>query len=86
MRRRRLWDLVKAQRDAVCVALRARLATLDPYAFEPGVAPITLIDGEKLLNLLIAHGLGVRTGTVELLELDEGALAPAPEAGGAADA
>ena len=38
-------------------------------AFEPGAAPITLIDGEKLLDLLIENGIGVRTKTVELLEL-----------------
>ena len=158
---RRLWDLVQSQRDAVREALRERLASMDPYAFEqlvgqlleamdyadvevttrsgdkgvdvvgrialgitevreviqvkrqqgnvqrpvldmlrgslhrfgavkgtmislggfakgaqiaafePGAAPITLIDGEKLLDLLIENGIGVRTKTVELLELDE---------------
>ncbi len=161
---RQLWDLVKAQKDAVRVALRERLATMDPYgfeqlvgrlleamnytdvevtdrsgdrgvdvlgrialgitevrevvqvkrqrgnvgrpvldmlrgslhrfgavkgtiialggfsrgardaAFEPGVAPITLIDGDKLLDLLVEHGVGVRTRRVELLELDEATL------------
>lgn len=40
-------------------------------AFEPGAAPITLIDGEKLLDLLIENGIGVRTKTIEMLELDE---------------
>jgi len=45
-------------------------------AFELGAAPITLIDGEKLLDLLIAHGIGVRTRSVELLELDDEALTP----------
>jgi restriction system protein len=157
---RRLWDLVKTQRDAVRTALRERLSSIDPYAFEhligrlleemdytdvevtaragdkgvdvvgrialgitevreviqvkrqqgnvqrpvldmlrgslhrfsavkgtiislggfakgaqsaafePGAAPITLIDGEKLLDLLIENGIGVRTKTVEMLELD----------------
>jgi restriction system protein len=43
-------------------------------AFEAGAAPITLIDGEKLLDLLIENGIGVRTKTVELLELDEADL------------
>lgn len=43
-------------------------------AFDPGVAPITLIDGEKLLDLLIANRVGVRTKTVELLELDTASL------------
>lgn len=43
-------------------------------AFEPGAAPITLIDGDKLLDLMIENGIGVRTKTVELLELDEARL------------
>ena len=43
-------------------------------AFEPGAAPITLIDGEKLVDLLIEHGIGVRRKTVELLELDSDAF------------
>jgi restriction endonuclease Mrr len=49
-------------------------------AFEPGAAPITLIDGEKLLDLLIQHGIGVRTKTIELLELDAVALEPIEDA------
>ena len=52
-------------------------------AFEAGAAPITLIDGEKLLDLLIENGIGVRTKTIELLELDEAGLEPS--ATGAAD-
>lgn len=43
-------------------------------SFEPGIAPITLIDGDKLLDLLIEHGIGVRKRTVELLDLDAAAL------------
>ena len=39
-------------------------------AFATGAAPITLIDGEKLIDLLIEHGIGVRKRTVELLEVD----------------
>ena len=39
-------------------------------AFENAVAPITLIDGDKLVDLLIEHGIGVRKRTVELLDLD----------------
>jgi restriction system protein len=49
-------------------------------AFEPGAAPITLIDGEKLLDLLIENGIGVRTKTVEMLELDETDLVVADDA------
>ena len=48
----------------------AREATL-----EPGTAPVTLIDGEKLLDLLIEHGIGVRKRMVGFLELDAPALA-----------
>lgn len=44
-------------------------------ALEPRTAPITLIDGDKLLDLLIEHGIGVRKRMVELLELDAAALA-----------
>lgn len=50
-------------------------------AFEAGAAPITLIDGEKLIDLLIENGIGVRTKTVEVLEIDEAALHPPLEDG-----
>ncbi|MEM1416314.1 MAG: restriction endonuclease [Myxococcota bacterium] len=39
-------------------------------AFATGAAPITLIDGDKLVDFLIEHGIGVRKRTVELLEVD----------------
>ncbi|AFY67142.1 restriction endonuclease [Geitlerinema sp. PCC 7407] len=39
-------------------------------AVERGAAPITLINGEKLIDLLIEHKIGVRTRSVEILELD----------------
>ncbi|MCH7645523.1 MAG: restriction endonuclease, partial [Myxococcales bacterium] len=39
-------------------------------AFEPGAAPITLISGEKLLDLLIEHGIGVKKRVTETWELD----------------
>lgn len=39
-------------------------------AFAQGAAPITLIDGEKLLDLLIEHEIGVSKTTIELLSLD----------------
>ena len=44
-------------------------------AFATGAAPITLIDGDKLIDLLIEHGIGVRKRTIELLEVDAEALA-----------
>ncbi|MDJ0841865.1 MAG: restriction endonuclease [Acidobacteriota bacterium] len=43
-------------------------------AFSDGVAPITLIDGEKLIDLLIEHNIGVRKHTLEVLTVDEEAL------------
>ena len=43
-------------------------------AFEQGAPPITLIDGGKLVDLLIEHELGVRKKAIEILELDEQAL------------
>lgn len=39
-------------------------------AFARGAAPITLIDGEKLIDLLIQNGIGVRKRQVEILEVD----------------
>jgi restriction system protein len=45
-------------------------------AFERGAAPITLIDGVKLIELLIEHQLGVRKKAIEILEVDEATLVP----------
>ena len=36
--------------------------------------PITLIDGEKLLDLLVEYEVGFRKKTIELLELDSQAF------------
>ena len=44
-------------------------------AFATGTAPITLIDGDKLIDLLIEHGIGVRKRTIELLGVDAEAFA-----------
>ena len=55
-------------------------------AFEVGAAPITLIDGTKLIDLLVQHGIGVRKKTVEILELDADAFAHVgPAVGSAAE-
>ncbi|MCB9764952.1 MAG: restriction endonuclease [Alphaproteobacteria bacterium] len=43
-------------------------------AFERGAAPITLIDGEKLIELLIEHNIGVVKKEVVLWELDASAF------------
>ena len=39
-------------------------------AFAPGQAPITLIDGDSLIDLLIEHGIGVRTRKIAVLTFD----------------
>lgn len=44
-------------------------------AFERGAAPITLIDGEKLLDLLTEHEIGVSKNPVEYIEFDASKLA-----------
>jgi restriction system protein len=46
--------------------------------FEPGAAPVTLIDGEQLTALLLEHGLGVIKRQVELWEFDIGGLVERP--------
>lgn len=39
-------------------------------AFDKGVAPITLIDGKELVNLLIKNNIGVRKRNIDVLELN----------------
>jgi restriction system protein len=39
-------------------------------AFERGAAPITLIDGERLVDLLIEHEIGVRKRSLQLVEFE----------------
>jgi len=51
-------------------------------AFATGAAPITLIDGDKLIDLLIEHGIGVKKNKIEVLSVDADAFAdiePEPE-------
>ena len=62
-------------------AIRGTLITLGKIskgateaALFPGAAPITLIDGDKLLDLLIEHGIGIKKRPVELWEVDPSAL------------
>jgi len=43
-------------------------------AFANGAAPITLIDGDKLIELLTEHGIGVKKKTIEVLALDPDAF------------
>lgn len=50
-------------------------------AFANGAAPITLIDGDKLIDLLIEHGIGVKKHTIEVLAVDPDAFSDlVPEA------
>lgn len=39
-------------------------------AFERGAAPITLIDGDRLIDLLIEHEIGVRRRAIQLIEFE----------------
>lgn len=39
-------------------------------AFALGAAPITLIDGERLIDLLIEHEIGVRKRNIQLTEFE----------------
>ena len=48
-------------------------------AFESGAAPITLIDGDKLIDLLIEHDIGVRKQTLKVLTVDHEAFAALEE-------
>lgn len=56
-------------------ALRGTIITTSDFssgvkqaAYEPGVAPITLINGERLADLLIEHEIGVRRDTLTVLK------------------
>lgn len=58
-------------------ALRGTLITTSRFAsgtikaaIAAGAAPITLIDGDRLVRLMIQHGLGVRKTALEVLRVD----------------
>ena len=51
-------------------------------AFAQGAAPITLIDGKKLIDLLIEHDLGVRKHAIEVLSVDLEGLADVEDLSG----
>ena len=51
-------------------------------AFEAGGAPITLINGEKLIDLMIEHRVGVKKRVFEILEIDLDSFDAAADAGG----
>lgn len=67
-------------------AIRGTIITLGGFskgcaevATFPGAAPVTLIDGDRLIELLIEHGIGVKTRDLKLLDVDEDALMTTPE-------
>lgn len=69
-------------------ALRGTIITLGDFsqgcldaALFPGAAPIGLINGEKLLDLLIEHEIGMQKRAVSLHELDTPYFADPVEAG-----
>jgi restriction system protein len=58
-------------------AIRGTIITLSKFAkgckeaaFYPGAAPITLIDGDKLVDLLVKHEIGLVKRRVDLIEVD----------------
>ncbi len=62
-------------------AVRGSIITLGGFtkqaksvAIIPNVSPIALIDGDRLLELLIEHDIGVRRSEIEVYEFDEASL------------
>ena len=62
-------------------AVRGSIVTLGGFtkqaksvAIIPNVSPIELIDGDRLLDLLIEHDIGIRKNRIEVLEFDEASL------------
>lgn len=68
-------------------AIRGTIITIGGFAKNcmeaalfPGAAPITLIDGDKLIELLLKHGVGVKKKPQTLIEIDESYFAsPTPD-------
>ncbi|MCZ7543301.1 MAG: restriction endonuclease [Anaerolineae bacterium] len=48
-------------------------------AFEPGVPPITLIDGDRLVELLVEHNIGASRRQIDVLSFDPKAFEPEDE-------
>ncbi|KEF33379.1 hypothetical protein RDMS_12775 [Deinococcus sp. RL] len=69
-------------------AIRGTVITLGTFAagakevaVHVGAAPITLIDGETLIDLLIEHEVGVTPRRVEIYEVEEAFFSPEPLTG-----
>ena len=65
-------------RVAIIATSRSSKGT-DEAAFACGAAPITLIDGDKFIDLQIEHGIGVRKRTLEVLTVGRDAFADLEE-------
>ncbi len=63
-----------AVRGTIITTSKFSKGTVDA-AVASGTVPITLIDGARLVDLLVEHGIGVKKRNVELLDVDEDALA-----------
>ena len=48
-------------------------------AFEMGAAPITLINGDTLIDLLVQHGIGLKKKNIEYYEVDEEVFQAVPD-------
>ncbi len=64
------WDAVRG----TIITIGGFSAGATSAAFEHGAAPITLIDGEKLLDLLVEYGIGVTKESVDYIEFDASKL------------
>lgn len=67
-------------------ALRGTIITIGGFAkgckdvaLFPGAAPITLIDGDKLIELLVKHSVAVKQKKLTLIEIDESYFLDEPE-------
>ena len=67
-----LWRF-NAVRGTIVTTSQFARGTLDA-AFADAVAPITLVDGDKLIELLIEYGICIRKRKIEVLEIDTDAI------------
>jgi restriction system protein len=66
----------KALRGTIITTGKFSSGCLDAALF-PGAAPIGLIDGERLLDLMIEHEIGIRKRPAQLYDIDEDAFGAA---------
>lgn len=44
---------------------------VEEFAIFPGARPITLIDGDRLIDLIVKHRVGIKREAVDLIEIDD---------------